>query len=278
MKNVIFFFSGTGNSLRVARIIAQKIGNVNLIPMKAQPLKIDLSTAETVGFVCPVYEWDIPKPVKNFIENLNIPTNAYIYAVVTYVAIHGRCFETVNKILRQKGMRLLYGRAIKSVGSECIAYEPFPSPKRKVPKTDKVARKVGLEISNRKIRRFPKMSPVARMLYKPLMQPFINVQHEFDKGFYTNDKCISCHLCQRICSLNNITFDNNRPVWNNKCIGCNACVVYCPTKAIQYNTPQAYRELNNIITRRLGLPDKRTRYHNPHITANDLIIIQEYIE
>ncbi len=278
MKNVLFYFSGTGNSLRVARIIAQKVGNVNLISMKAEPFEIDLSAAETVGFVCPVYEWDIPRPVENFIEKLNIPTDAYIYAVVTYVAIHGRCFETVNKILKQKGTRLLYGRAIKSVGSECIAYEPFPSPKRRVPKTDKAAHKVGLEIKERKIRHFPKMSPVTRLLYKPLMQPFINVQHEFDKGFYTNDKCISCRLCQRICPLNNITFENSRPVWNNKCIGCNACVVYCPTKAIRYEAPQAYKELDNIITRRLGLPDSRTRYHNPYITANDLINMQEYIE
>lgn len=278
MKNVIFYFSGTGNSLRVARIIAQKIGNVNLISMKVQPSEINLSTVRTVGFVCPVYEWDIPEPVKNFIENLNIPTNTYTYAVVTYVAIHGRCFESVNSILQQKGTRLMYGRAIKSVGSECIAYEPFPSPKRRVPETDKAAHKVGLEISYCKIRHFPKMSPVTRMLYKSLMQPFINVQHEFDKGFYTNDKCISCHLCQRICPLSNITFENNRPVWNNKCIGCNACVVYCPTKAIQFNTPQAYRELNNVITRRLGLPDNRTRYHNPYITANDLMSIREYIE
>ncbi len=278
MKNIIFYFSGTGNSLRVARIIAQKIKDVNLISMKVGLPEADLSGAETIGFVCPVYEWDIPKPVKDFIENLRIPTEAYVYAVVTYVAVHGRCFETIDKILKQKGVRLLYAKAIKSVGSECIAYEPFPSPKKRLPKTDKAASKAGLEISALKKRRIPKMSPLARILYKPLMQPFIDVQHEFDKGFYTNDNCISCKLCERICPLRNITFENGKPVWNNLCIGCNACVVYCPKKAIMFETPEAYRALDNIITRRLGLPDDRTRYHNPHVSANDLIMNEEYVE
>ncbi len=278
MKNIIFYFSGTGNSLRVAKIIAQKIKNVNLISIKADLSDVDLSHAETVGFVCPVYEWDIPKPVKTFIENLRVPPEAYVYAVVTYVLVRGRCFETIAEILKQKGVQLSYAKAIKSVGSECIAYEPFPSPKKRLPKTDKAASKAGLEISARKKRRIPKMSPFLKLLYKPLMQPFIDVQHEFDKGFCTNDHCVSCKLCERICPLQNITFENGKPVWNNKCIGCNACVVYCPNKAISFETPEAYRALDNIITRRLGLPDDRTRYHNPHVSASDLIKGEEYVE
>ena len=63
----------------------------------------------------------------------------------------------------------------------------------------------------------------------------------------------------------------------NPCLGCNACVVYCPKKAVQYKTPEAYAKLDNIITRRMGLPEKRTRYHNPHVTARDIISDAEQI-
>lgn len=63
-----------------------------------------------------------------------------------------------------------------------------------------------------------------------------------------------------------------RPVWEHRCEGCNACVAYCPTKAIQFQTPPTYRALNNIVTKRSGLPPpKRTRYHHPRITASDLM-------
>jgi len=72
--------------------------------------------------------------------------------------------------------------------------------------------------------------------------------------------------------------NNNHPTFHHKCIGCNACVVYCPKKAIQFKTPEAYLKLDNMITRKLGLPKKRKRYHHPNITAQDLMKDTEIIE
>jgi len=57
-----------------------------------------------------------------------------------------------------------------------------------------------------------------------------------------------------------------------------ACVAYCPTKAIQFKTPEAYEKLNTAISKRLCLPEKRKRYHNPFIKATDLMIDKQYIE
>ena len=123
----------------------------------------------------------------------------------------------------------------------------------------------------RKRRKYPAMSPVSKWLYPKMMTPFLNIQQEYDKGFYTSDVCIGCEVCRKICPCKNITFLGKRPVWNHTCEGCNACVAYCPTKAVQFQAPDAYIRLNNMITRRLGLPEKRTRYHNPYVTAADLI-------
>lgn len=78
-------------------------------------------------------------------------------------------------------------------------------------------------------------------------------------------------MCRKVCPCNNITVEEKRPVWNHSCCGCNACVVYCPTKAVQFKIPEVYVKLDNVVSRRLSLPDKRTRYHNPYITAKDLM-------
>jgi MinD superfamily P-loop ATPase len=110
-----------------------------------------------------------------------------------------------------------------------------------------------------------------------MMVPFINVQQHYDKGFFTTDSCVGCGLCEKVCPCRNITMTDKRPVWNHSCIGCNACVVYCPKKAIGFKTPEAYEKLDNMITHRLGLPENRTRYHNPHITAKDIISEMEEI-
>ena len=277
MKKVIYCFSGTGNSLNAARIIAKEMGGATIVSVK-KGAKSDLAAdADVVGFVCPVYEWDIPETLKDFAENLAVNPKAYTFLVATYVAIHGRCFETMDAILREKGTRLHFGKPLRCVASQCIAYEPFPSPKLMVPYSDRCARKIGRQIAERKTNNYPRMSPITRARYDKAMMPFLNIQHEYDKGFYTSDACVGCGLCEKICPCKNITMSGKNPQWNHSCIGCNACVVYCPKKAVQYKTPEAYAKLDNIITRRMGLPEKRTRYHNPHVTARDIISDAEQI-
>ena len=271
MKNVIYCFSGTGNSLRTAKIIAKKIGGATIVSVKKDTQSNLAADADMIGFVCPVYEWDIPETMKDFAENLNVNPNAYTFMVATYIAVHGRCFETIDNILKSKGTELHYGKPLRCVASQCIAYEPFPSPKFMVPYSEKKARKIGLEIAERKHNKYPKMSFVTKKLYKKMMVPFLNVQHEYDKGFYTSEKCVGCGLCSKVCPCKNITMQDKKPVWNHSCIGCNACVVYCPQKAVMFETPEAYAKLDNAVTRHLCLPDKRTRYHNPYVKAKDMI-------
>ena len=277
MKKVIYCFSGTGNSLNAARIIAKELGGATIVSVK-KGVKSELAAdADVVGFVCPVYEWDVPDTMKDFAEQLTVNPSAYTFMVATYVAIHGRCFETIDTILREKGTRLHYGKPLRCVASQCVAYEPFPSPKLMVPYSDRCAKKIGRQIAGRKTNQYPKMSPITRNRYDKAMLPFMNIQHEYDKGFYTSDACVGCGLCEKLCPCKNITMLEKQPQWNHSRIGCNACVVYCPKKAIQYKTPEAYARLDNIITRRMGLPEKRTRYHNPHVTAKDIISDTEQI-
>lgn len=271
MKKIIYYFSGTGNSLYTANKIAQAIGGVELVSVRCNPQDFSAADADVIGFVCPVYEWDIPGTFKKFIQQLDINPNAYVFMVATYIAVLGKSFETVQKYLEEKGTKLNYGRAIRCVASQCIAYPPFPPEKIMLPYMEKQIKKTCKEIQQKKERAYPRMSPITRRRFPKTMGPYLAIEHEYDKGFYTDDRCKGCGICQKVCPTRNITMENQKPNWNHHCHGCNACVAYCPTKAIQFKTPQAYRELGTLITKILCLPEKRKRYHHPLIKAADLM-------
>ena len=185
MKKVIYYFSGTGNSLRAALIIAEGIGGAELINVRCDPEEASAEDADVIGFVCPVYEWDIPGTFKSFIERLAVNPKAYIFMVTTYIAVLGKSFETVEKILAGKGARLDYGRALRCVASQCIAYPPFPPEKIMVPYMEKQMKRAGNEISQKKRRAYPRMSFITRRRYKKVMGPYMEVEKEYDKGFFT---------------------------------------------------------------------------------------------
>ena len=54
-ENVIFCFSGTGNCLDIAKNIAKRMGDTDIIMMRKAPAVTDVSAAKRVGFVFPCY-------------------------------------------------------------------------------------------------------------------------------------------------------------------------------------------------------------------------------
>lgn len=271
MKNVIYYFSGTGNSLHAATKIAEEIGGAEIVSVRCAPENVSAEKCDVIGFVCPVYEWDIPGTMKTFVTNLKINSNAYIFMVATYIAIHGKSFETMEQLLNAKGAHLSYSRAIRCVASQCIAYPPFPPEKLMIPYMEKSIKRTGTEIRAKKQRAYPHMSFLTRKLYTKIMTPYMEVEKEYDKGFFTDDKCTGCGVCSKVCPTQNITLQEKHPTWNHHCHGCNACVAYYPTKAVQFKTPPAYEQLGTFISKRLCLPEKRKRYHHPFIKAIDLM-------
>lgn len=277
MKKVIYYFSGTGNSLRAATVIAERIGGAELVNVRCNPEKVSASDADVIGFVCPVYEWNIPGRFGAFIKRLTINPNAYIFMVTTYIAVLGKSFETVERILSKKGAHLDYGRALRCVASQCIAYPPFPPEKIMIPYMEKRMKQIGDEINRRESRAYPRMSPITRRRYKKVMGPYMEIEKEYDKGFYVDEKCVGCGTCAKVCPTRNISISEKRPVWNHRCHGCNACVAYCPTKAIQFTKPKAYKELGTVTAKMLRLPPNRKRYHHPLIKAKDMMCVRKEI-
>ncbi|MGQ1910728.1 hypothetical protein ACT3CE_13190 [Marinifilum sp. RC60d5] len=65
---MIIYFSGTGNSLTIAKDIASKLGEAVVHINKAKKRKA--ITDDVVGFVFPVYNYDMPNVMKEAIQCL----------------------------------------------------------------------------------------------------------------------------------------------------------------------------------------------------------------
>lgn len=79
MGTTIYYFTGTGNSLKVAKDLSSALDEVKLVQISKNNIEdIDSDLSEKIGFVYPVYFLGLPTMFKSFLEKLQINKNAYI--------------------------------------------------------------------------------------------------------------------------------------------------------------------------------------------------------
>ena len=83
MKTVIYYFSGTGNNLAIAKQLASLLGDTDLFPMH-QLLKNKVIPAqyEWVGFTSPAYFSHVPPFVEHCMKDLIFTPSQKIFTIV----------------------------------------------------------------------------------------------------------------------------------------------------------------------------------------------------
>lgn len=108
----IYYFSGTGNSLAVARAVAERLGG-DLIPIASVTDGAVIETeADAIGVTFPVYYADLPNIVRRFAEKLDCAETEYIFGIATYGGAAGASLKTLDGILRSRGKTLAAGFGI----------------------------------------------------------------------------------------------------------------------------------------------------------------------
>ena len=112
----VYYFSGTGNSLAVAREITKKInGKLISIPsvIEQDSIRID---ADLIGIVFPVFyatnDCGVPLIISRFVGKLENLGSKYIFAVCTSGYMAGETIENLAKMVRSRGGLLAAGFVI----------------------------------------------------------------------------------------------------------------------------------------------------------------------
>ena len=277
MKRVIYYFTGTGNSMRAAVRIAEKLGNTEIISMRCDPADVPAEDCDLIGFIYPVYHWTMPAPAVSFVRKLKINPDAYIFALAMPSFVCGFACEKLAEVLAEKDAVISYGNMVHSVANYAIVYPPFPSAKIMVPQAEKKLGRIAEDISLRKERPYPRAGRLTRARRDKVMTPYLELQKYADNPVTISDECVGCGLCAKVCPCHNSRMEEGKPVFTHHCANCMSCFVCCPKRAIGYDITANDRKLYEAdlkkvpIVRLMGLPEKRKLYRNPYITVKDLL-------
>ena len=107
---MIFYFTGTGNSLYAAKQLDPELISIPQAIHRDQLI----FEADSIGIVCPVYGHEMPAMVKEFLKKAEFRTD-YFYLVLTYGNIHGGAAELAEQELKSDGKRADYINTLKMV-------------------------------------------------------------------------------------------------------------------------------------------------------------------
>lgn len=272
----IYYFTGTGNSLRVAQVIAERMGGAELVSMRCDPKDVPATGCDAVGFVYPAYHWTAPDSVVRFVRELDLDPHTYLFAIATPSLMGGFACEIIEELLAQKGAHLSYGAMVHCVANYALVYPPFPPARLMVPIMERALSRVADEVASRKIKPCPKASRLVRSRWERVMGPYLELKPTADYPYTVADSCVGCGLCSRVCPCSNIKMEEGRPTFLHHCEMCMACVTSCPKRAIGYDlssdvkAAMARGEKVPIVVRIMGLPEGRKLYRNPYVTSKEL--------
>lgn len=258
---MIFYYSGTGNSLWVAKVIG-KYQNERLIDIVSEMQKkqdeyvYNLERKEKIGFVFPTYSWAPPKIVEEFIKKTKFEgyRQHYLFSVYTCGTDSGCMSKYLDNMFKDKKMEIYYTQFIKMPENFITMFDLDSTLLRnkKLEDAQKQIITINEQIKDRHLHAFDKEKYYISDYFKTYI--IKKLFYFFCMGtskFKADDKCNSCGICKAVCPLNNIEIYKGKPIWNQKCTKCMACICRCPQEAIQYgkSTKNKGRYYNPLLNK-----------------------------
>ena len=237
---MIFYFTGTGNSLFVAQKLADEGEKIVSIvdALRSRAFHYTLKEGEKLGFVFPVYFYTVSDPVLELVRELTVENAGFVYAVIPCGASIGAAGGYLKSELKKRGLELQRVDALVVPDGALIFYD-IDSPEKLEQQLEAATKELAIikqAIDRRegnRIKGSPALGRAGLAAYHACMST---------KAFYADDKCVGCGTCASICPSGAIEMVDGRPAWTkSKCLKCCGCLSRCPVSAIQYGRKTASR-------------------------------------
>lgn len=248
----IFYFSGTGNSLALAQQLGSRFPDsrvYNIADYSGSPVN-----DRAVGFVFPVYCHRPPEIVTSFLDKIDLPENAYLFAVATYNGLDGETGAVFKRQLSKRGLTLNAYFKVLMPGNSVILLDKTSPPEVREQRLADSSFRIQ-EIVTAVTRKESSFQSEPYKLKNRLMGIFLRwylKRYRLPSRFHVDAKCNGCGACASRCPENLISIQNGIPQWKNsrQCQACLACFHRCPGKAVQIGdyTESSNRYSHPVLT------------------------------
>lgn len=226
--NMIFYFSGTGNSQWAAEQIAC-LTEDKAYDISKQKQRPDLHEEKQIGLVFPVYAWGVPEPMLHFAASLE-KTDAFTFGVCTCGSEAGLAMKKLSRLYPLNSSYSLVMPNNYIIGADV---DDEQTVQRKISAARQEIQALSGEVLQRK-----NVYRVNEGSFAGLKSGFVNFGFNrfarSTKAFYASDACNGCGLCAKNCPAATISLVDGKPAWGKQCYQCLRCINECPQRAIQY--------------------------------------------
>lgn len=270
-KNILFYFTGTGNSLAVAKMIAESLTDVMVVPiLREDAARYINKDTERIGLVFPIHMNSAPRMVVDFIEQIELMSTVYFFAVATHGGVPGMTGLYLNKVFKKQDIILdgyfevkMINNTPKGVAPKFLMtlnWELDITPEKintMLRESHLSIQNIAQSIKNKEKTTLQCLSSGSKRVAYCMMSLIWYISEKFKPKltFLLDESCTGCGTCEKVCTTKRIRMNENRPLWiHDNCSFCYACFNYCPKQAIGVEH----------YTKKLG------RYNHPDISADDI--------
>ncbi|OHE66878.1 MAG: hypothetical protein A2Z99_13380 [Treponema sp. GWB1_62_6] len=263
MRNLICYFSATGNTSRAVALIVkelekagQKVESLRIAPGVQAPR--DLGSFDRLIIAFPTLAWNPPVMVKRFLRRLpsgKRPAGGLRAAVIAVDG--GGCGPApaaAARILARRGFDVgLTARAGYAENWVQVGLGPKSGEEAelKAEKGDEMALAFAEKLIDLRRERYEVSVPFA-FLGNGLAFLFGIFGRRFlGKLYFADSDCTGCGLCEKTCPVGTITMGkgkDSRPSWKLTCEDCGRCINVCPKRAINVSILYGAVQLTLIVS------------------------------
>ena len=257
MNTELFYFTGTGNTLAIARDLARELGGAQLVSIPAALKTGPMTEAERVGILFPVYMFGLPVIVAEFCRRLNAGRAEYLFGLANFGGMPGNALGQMKGIFAGRNMPFAAGYGVAMPGNYTPLYGAPPEAAQRrmfdaeAAEVRRIAGRIRADDRQTLVRSGFLANAILHGIFYRLNAKRIC---RMDARFRATSACTKCGICRRVCPVGNIELKEGRPMWLHRCEQCMACLQWCPAEAIEF-----------------GRSTKgRRRYRHPGATVEDL--------